>query len=229
MFFFKKILIFLYLNIRTKNNVRISFSAKVSKNSTFEGLNKVYPYASFNGFLGYGSYIGPYSRISGKIGRYTSIAPNVVVNNGMHPYKLPFVSTSPVFFSLRKQAGASFTDIQRFEEFRYADSKKMFPVFIGNDCWIGERVFISGGVTIGDGAVVLAGSVIVKDVAPFSIVGGVPAKVIDFRYDRETIELLMKVCWWNKSAVWLKENVELMCDMNKFKEYFSKDEVKKIP
>jgi acetyltransferase-like isoleucine patch superfamily enzyme len=222
--FLKKILVFLYLKIRMKSRLKVSFSAMVSKNSFFEGMNKIYPYAFFDGYLGFGSYIGPNSRISGKIGRYTSIAPNVVVNNGIHPYRPPFVSTSPVFVSLRKQAGATFTNIQRFDELRFIDRSKRFSVLIGNDCWIGERVFIAGGVRLGDGAVVLAGSVIVKDVAPFSIVGGVPAKLIDFRYDPETIELLMKVCWWNKSAEWLKENVDLMCDISKFKKYFLQNE-----
>ena len=75
---------------------------------------------------------------------------------GTHPYSVPYVSTSPMFFSLAKQTGYTFAKGQCFEEFRYAEGK--YPVVIGNDCWIGQRVSIISGVTIHDGAVVLAGN-----------------------------------------------------------------------
>lgn len=70
-------------------------------------------------------------------------------------------------------------------------------VVIGNDVWIGIRCIIMDGVSIGDGAVVAAGSVVTKDVAPYAIVGGVPAKVIRFRFNDSVIEKLLQLKWWD--------------------------------
>jgi len=70
-------------------------------------------------------------------------------------------------------------------------------VQIGNDVWIGRGAFIMAGVSIGDGAVVGARALVSKDVEPYSIVGGVPATHIKYRFDADTIEKLMKIKWWN--------------------------------
>ena len=67
---------------------------------------------------------------------------------------------------------------------------------IGNDVWIGHRAFIRAGVSIGDGAIVAAGAVVSKDVEPYSIVGGVPAKHIRYRFDQATIKRLLATQWW---------------------------------
>lgn len=74
---------------------------------------------------------------------------------------------------------------------------KQFNVEIGNDVWIGENVIILSGVTIGNGAVVAAGAVVTKDVPAYSIVAGVPAKILKYRFDKETCEKLEKTQWWN--------------------------------
>jgi hypothetical protein len=71
------------------------------------------------------------------------------------------------------------------------------PVRIGNDVWIGQRVTIRRGVRIGDGAVIAAGSVVVKDVPPFAIVGGVPARVLRYRFSESLIERIQRVRWWD--------------------------------
>ena len=92
-------------------------------------------------------------------------------------------------------------------------------VNIGNDCWIGENVFLVGGINIGDGAVILAGAVVTADVPAYAIVGGIPAKIIKYRYDENTIQLLQKFKWWNKDISWLKENWELLCNIEQLKEY----------
>lgn len=86
--------------------------------------------------------------------------------------------------------------------------------------WIGSRVLIVGGVTIGDGAVVLTGAVVTKDVPPYAIVGGVPAKIIRYRYDEETVKFMLRIKWWNMPEKWLKENWRLLNDMDKLKTYF---------
>ena len=123
----------------------------------------------------------------------------------------PQVSTSPVFYSTRRQCGLTYAKEQSFVEWRGRTK-------IGNDCWIGDKAFLVGGITIGDGAVVLAGAVVTKDVHPYAIVGGVPAKVLRYRYDEETIAFLNRIQWWNQSKEYLQNNWNLFNDIDKFKE-----------
>jgi acetyltransferase-like isoleucine patch superfamily enzyme len=119
-----------------------------------------------------------------------------------------------MFYSLRKQTGTTFAQKQMFDELRP-------PITIGNDCWIGQGALLVGGVSIGDGSVVLAGAVVTKDVPPYAIVGGVPAKLIKCRYDADTINFLLEKKWWNKPIEWLKENSSLLNDIDKLKEALS--------
>ena len=100
----------------------------------------------------------------------------------------------------------------------YADKEKRYAVEIGNDCWLGERVFIVGGVRIADGAVVLANAVVTEDVPAYAIAGGVPAKIIGERYDKETITRLLEMKWWDKDTKWLAENAEKMCNIEELLE-----------
>jgi acetyltransferase-like isoleucine patch superfamily enzyme len=192
-------------------------------------MNQVHPYARFAGYMGYGTYVAPYSNLSGKIGRFCSIAPGVKCNNGRHPYTYPYVSTAPCFFSPNPnhyQNGGSFADMFCHDELIYADDERRYPIVVGNDVWIGENVFIVGGVTIGDGAMVLAGAVVTKDVPPYSIIGGIPAKVIKYRYSQEDIDFLMKIKWWNNSEQWFKKNWHLLNDISKLKQYYEANHTK---
>jgi len=107
-----------------------------------------------------------------------------------------------------------------FDEIKNADDRCGFSVRIGNDCWIGESVLLIGGITVGDGAVILAGAVVTKDVPPYAIVGGVPAHVLKYRYDNETIEFLTRIKWWNNNEEWLKKNYRLMCNIDNLKKYY---------
>ena len=116
--------------------------------------------------------------------------------------------SSPVFFSLAKQNGYTYVDRQKFSEYKYADLESKSAVVIGNDVWIGESARIMAGVHIGDGAVIAAGAVVTKDVAPYAIVGGVPAKVIKYRFSPEQIEELLKIEWWN----WDEEKIRKHAD-----------------
>lgn len=197
-------------------------NAVIAINSTFEGMNSIYERTWFRGNMGLGSYISNDCVLSANIGRFTSIAPYVTCNSGIHMYKEPFVSTSPAFYSLQGQAGnKTFATRQVIDENKYIDTDNKIAISIGNDCWIGERVFLVGGVTIGDGAVVLAGAVVTKDVPPYAIVGGVPAKILCYRYNEETVNTLLKTKWWENEEIWFKEHWELMCDMNSFMNYIS--------
>jgi len=81
-------------------------------------------------------------------------------------------------------------------------------VVIGNDVWIAKESSIMSGVTIGDGAIVAAKSHVVKDVPPYAIVGGNPAKVIRYRFEKEVIDLLLELKWWNQSDEWIRNNIQ---------------------
>lgn len=206
----KKIVCYIRQKRRWHGIVRFDKSCFIGDNSFFEGANSLGHGSHFHGNMGYGTYICGDCNIEGTIGRYTSIAYGVRTICGTHPYKDPFATTSPMFFSLRKQAMETFASSQRFEEL-------LSPPTIGNDCWIGERVSIVGGIEIGDGAIVLTGAVVMKNVPPYAIVGGIPAKVIKYRYDEATIDWLLRVKWWNRPIEWHRENSELLCDIDKMK------------
>lgn len=207
-----------------RGKASIAYTANVSLKSTFEGMCKIHPHSSFHGKLGMGSYIGSHSILSANIGRFTSISNNVTCNSGVHTYKAPFATTSPCFFSLNpthSQCGATFATEQIFNEQRLIDDINGIALEIGNDVWIGEGVFLVGGITVGDGAVILAHAVVTKDVPPYAIVGGVPARIIKYRYDEETIDFLLRIKWWNNSIDWFKQNWRLLTDIEKLKEYYA--------
>jgi acetyltransferase-like isoleucine patch superfamily enzyme len=147
------------------------------------------------------------------IGKYTSISRNVRIGLGNHPTNL--VSTNSVFYS--HKGNALRNDWVR--EIEFDEHKK---TIIGNDVWIGEFVTIVGGVTIGDGAVIATNAVITKDVPPYAIVGGVPAKVIKYRFDEETIECLLKVRWWDLSDDKIEKNIEVFTLPNLNKDILNK-------
>ena len=155
--------------------------------------------------------IGRFSYISSRtiasqvtFGSFCSIGPECLIGYGEHP--TDFVSTSPVFFSTLKQCGTSFSNINLFEE-----RKK---ITIGHDVWLGARVFIKDGVTIGNGAIVGVGAVVVKNVPDYAIVGGVPAKLIRFRFSQELIQKLQIIKWWDLPEEYLREAQSLIAQQN---------------
>lgn len=83
-------------------------------------------------------------------------------------------------------------------------------ITIGNDVWIGYNATIMAGVTIGDGAIIATNATVVKDVPPYTIVGGNPARAIKRRFDDETIEKLLELQWWNKPLEWITKNVQAL-------------------
>ena len=214
---------YLYLKFKWYNKLSFHYSCNISISSTFEGMNKIHSKTSFNGSLGYGSYIGSNCCLSADIGRFTSIAPNVRCNPGIHPYTFPFLTTSPSFYSLNishSQNGSTFATEQLFEEMACYDKIRNVAIKIGSDCWIGEGVFIAGGVRIGNGAIVLAHAVVTKDIPDYAIVGGVPARILKYRYDIGVIKFLNKIKWWDNSPKWFKNNWKLLSDFESLKSHY---------
>ncbi|MDB4723736.1 CatB-related O-acetyltransferase [Akkermansiaceae bacterium] len=134
------------------------------------------------------SYVAGNSNIRNtQIGRFCSIGPNFMCGLAIHP--INGVSTSPVFYSTKRQCGFSFCSKNKVKEFG--------NVKIGHDVFIGANVTILTNLGIGNGAVIAAGSVVVDDVPDYAIVGGVPAKVIRYRFPQNIIEDLLDVKWWD--------------------------------
>lgn len=213
---FKDVARYLIVKFRfRKKNVSFPFSCKINPNTLIEGQNIFHSNSYIRGTIGFGSYIGENALILGKVGRYCSIGNDVKVICGRHPYTYPYATTSPMFFSLSKQNGRTFAQIQEFEENTNAEGE--FPVVIGNDVWINSHVRIVSSVKIGHGAVLLAGSVITKDVPPYAIVGGIPAKVIKYRYSDEDRAFLLNLQWWNKPQEWLRDNYKALLNIEKLK------------
>ena len=207
-----------YRSWERKYNLEIGKNAYV-KNSSFEGYNLISDNSRIgNCQVGLLSYIGQKTELScTKVGRYCSIGPGVKVVVGNHPTR-EYVSTYPAFYSKQKFVGVGFSDKQIFEEYSYTDEQRKYLVEIGNDVWIGAGATIINGCKIGDGAIVAAGAVVAKDVPPYTIVGGVPAKPIRTRFSEEQIEFLLEFKWWNRDISWLKENVDHFRDINQFME-----------
>lgn len=193
---------------------RIGYNTIIHRGSVLEGYNKLGDDCFFNGHLGKYSYIGTGSKFSGYVGRFTSIAGEVVVPLGSHPYKMPYVSTHPIFYSELKQIGITWIKDNKYDEFKYADNN--YPVVVGNDVWIGFRAVILPGVTISDGAVILANAVVTKDVPAYAVVGGVPAQVLSYRYPSDIVDSLLLIKWWQRDEDWLKDNANYFDDIQSF-------------
>lgn len=199
-----------------KKNIKINFNIKVT-GSKLNGNNSISSNTIFtNSLLGYGSYIGANCIFNrAVVGKYCSIGNNVTVITGQHPVK-KIVSTHPAFFSLLKQANFTYVSEQKFNEIKYFDIEKKNTILIENDVWIGNDVSIMSGIKIGNGAIIGTKSLITKDVEPYSIVGGVPARKIGQRFKDAEITILLETKWWEKEEEWIKNNIHLFFDIETF-------------
>jgi acetyltransferase-like isoleucine patch superfamily enzyme len=147
------------------------------------------------------------------IGRYCSIGEQVQVGRGDHP--TAWLSTSPAFYRGQPlfDVGDDFAGAAEFHAYRPALPAGTRPTalrqtVIGNDVYIGHGVFIRPGVTIGDGAVIGAGSMVVKDVAPYTVVAGNPARFRKFRVAPELVSPLLRSAWW-RFAPWQLTGIDV--------------------
>lgn len=147
--------------------------------------------------IGKYTYIYGTSVVNAKVGAFCSIAAGSSIGGGSHP--TDWVSSSPVFYKGRNVLKKNFSHNEYLE---YKET------VVGNDVWIGSKCNIKGGVTIGDGAVIGMGSIVTKNVPPYEIWAGNPAKPIRKRFDDETIEKLLELKWWD----WPDEEIKKLGD-----------------
>lgn len=151
--------------------------------------------------------------INTEIGSFCSIANNVKIGGGAHP--IGWVSTSPVFYAGRDSVEKKFARFTRNDHLK---------TIVQNDVWIGENVIIKQGITISHGSVIGMGSVVTKNVEPYSIVGGVPARLIRKRFNQEIIDQLLVSKWWDLGDKEILEAAKYVQTPQNFLDYLSKDE-----
>lgn len=178
-------------NIRFKN-VRIESNCCISKDTIIgSDVHILNDCIINNSNIDSYTYVGQNSIIqNANIGKFCSVANNVYIGLGNHPIHL--ISTSPVFYKRNNRIGISVIEKDlEVIEYKYIE--------IGNDVWIGSRATILDGVKIGSGSVIAANSVVTKDVPAYSIVAGVPATIIKFRFPENIQSELLKSNWWDKN------------------------------
>lgn len=204
-----KIYCFLVCKLRgTKRMPQFLAKKSVRKYGRKDSLAR-YFFAKYEG-IPVGKYTYGYQQLHNgnivSIGAFCSIAEGVFVEPNDH--RMDWVTSSPIA-SLREFGFAARDYMSTY----MPDEKR--KVYIGNDVWIGARCIIFEGVTIGDGAVIAAGSIVRKDVPPYAVVGGVD-KILKYRFKQENIDKLLTIKWWDWSDEKIRENVELLHNVDAF-------------
>ncbi len=143
--------------------------------------------------------------IYATVGKFCSIASHTRINPGNHP--LDRVALN--HFTYRASAYGLGAD-----EAGFFDWRRSFRVTLGHDVWLGHGVIVLPGVTIGTGAAIGAGAVVTKDIPPFAIAVGNPARVLRFRFSEKVRESLQRIAWWNWSREQLASGLDDMRNMS---------------
>jgi len=164
-------------------------------------------------FGDYSYTAGDVSIIYSEVGKFCSIASHARLNPGNHPMERV---TQHHMTYRRVQYGFAETDDAAFFDWRRADK-----VTVGHDVWLGHGAILLPGVTVGTGAVVAAGAVVTKNVEPYTIVGGVPARPIRRRFPEDVAKRLMAIAWWDWPRELLEERFAVLNDLNLFLEKYA--------
>ena len=192
----------LALRLRLRlSGVRVAFGprARIDTFTTFEDNAAIGCEAAVFGCrVGRCTYLGDrVFAVYSDIGAFCSVAPNVVIGGGQHP--TTFVSTSPRFYSTIHNPWGPFAGAISRDD-------ALPKTVVGNDVWIGYGAILLPGITVGTGSVIAAGSVVTRDVEPYSIVMGVPARTVRMRFKPEDAAWLLALAWWQ----WPEERLKAL-------------------
>lgn len=194
----------------------ISFKANIGKECLIEENVSLYGDCQIGDY----SYVNINSHIDSKviIGKYCSISSNVHI--GIADHYINTVTTHPIIYNQfwKKKFGiqSSVNDLVLPKDYEK-------ETIIGNDVLIGTGAIIKRGVKIGDGAVIAAGAIVTKNVEPYQVVGGVPAKILYYRFKEEQVEELEKCCWWNWDKEKISKAYKYMNNIEAFIKYCNKE------
>lgn len=178
------------------NHCSIAPNADIQCTKMGRYCNVAHDAALMNSSIGDRSSIGRYSKLRDvDMGKFCSISWDITIGAVSHPMNR--ISSHAITY--RKQFGIS-------EKDDVVDEKR---TIIGNDVWIGCNAVVLSGITVGDGAIIGAGAVVTKDVESYSVVAGVPAKHLKYRFENDVQEKLRQLKWWDQTDEWLTEHIEL--------------------